>query len=175
MGHLLVAAGNAFAAITNAARSNFPILFSAGRNPLTDSGLHASRNRHIHWGQESFDQGAMVREFVKWDYELRMGGQIETVVDRALAIARSEPQGPVYLTLPREILSERLESLEYCDPARLGPPAATVAEAAAVERAAEMLATGRNPIAIVKSSGRDPGAVAPLVALAEALAMPVFE
>src|SRR5205807_376190 len=29
--------------------------------------------------------------------------------------------------------------------------------------------------AIVKSSGRDPGAVAPLVALAEALAMPVFD
>src|SRR5205823_1164881 len=83
-------------------------------------------------------------------------------------------QGPVYLTLPREILSERLESLEYFDPARLGPPAATVADAAALERAAEMLATGRSPIAIVKSSGRDPGAVAPLVVLAEALGMPVF-
>ena len=175
MVHVIVGTANALGGIINAARAHAPILVTAGRTPLTEDKLPGARNRHIHWGQESFDQGAMVREFVKWDYELRMGGQIETVVDRALAIARSEPQGPVYLTLPREILSERLESLEYFDPARLGPPAATVADAAAVERAAEMLATGRNPIAIDKSSGRDPGAVAPLVALAEALAMPVFE
>jgi acetolactate synthase I/II/III large subunit len=112
---------------------------------------------------------------VKWDYELRMGSQLETVVDRALAIARTEPQGPVYLSLPREALSEKLDSLEYFDPARVGPPAATVADPAAVERAAEVLVAGRNPIIIAKSSGRDPGAVAPLVALAEALGVPVFE
>ena len=47
-----------------------------------------------------------MREFVKWDYELRNFAQLETVVDRALAIATSEPAGPVYLTLPREVLAE---------------------------------------------------------------------
>src|SRR5205085_2806402 len=129
MVHVIVGTANALGGIINAARAHAPILVTAGRTPLTEDKLPGARNRHIHWGQESFDQGAMVREFVKWDYELRMGGQLETVVDRALAIARSEPQGPVYLTLPREILSERLESLEYFDPARLGPPAATVADA----------------------------------------------
>ena len=57
----------------------------------------------------------------------------------------------------------------------MGPPAATIADPAAVERAAEMLVAGRNPIIIAKSSGRDPLAVAPLVALAEALGAPVFD
>jgi acetolactate synthase-1/2/3 large subunit len=175
MVHVIVGTANALGGIINAARAHAPILVTAGRTPLTEDKLPGARNRHIHWAQESFDQGAMVREFVKWDYELRLGGQLETVVDRALAIARSEPQGPVYLTLPRETLSERLDNLEYYDPPRMGPPAATVADPAAVARAAEILVAGRNPIVIVKSSGRDPGAVTPLVALAEALGMPVYE
>ncbi len=175
MVHVIVGAANALGGIINAARANAPILFSAGRNPLTEAGLPGSRNRHIHWAQESFDQGAMVREFVKWDYELRMGSQLETVVDRALAIARSEPAGPVYLTLPREVLSERLDAIEYFDPPRVTPDPAKVPDPAAIERAAGILAAAKNPIVIVKSSGRDPGAVAPLVALAEALGLPVFD
>src|SRR4030095_2936224 len=175
MVHVIVGTANALGGIINAARAHAPILVTAGRTPLTEEKLLGARNRHIHWAQESFDQGAMVREFVKWDYELRLGSQLETVVDRALAIARTEPQGPVYLSLPREALSEKLDSLEYSEFARVGPPAATVADPAAVERAAELLVAGRNPIIIAKSSGRDPGAVAPLVALAEALGVPVFE
>src|SRR6185503_14811164 len=174
MVHVIVGTANALGGIINAARAHAPILVTAGRTPITEDKLPGARNRHIHWAQESFDQGAMVREFVKWDYELRLGAQVETVVDRALSIARTEPQGPVYLTLPREVLAETMTSLEYSDPARMTPPAPSVADPAAVERAAEILAGGRNPIVIVKSAGRDPGAVAPLVALAETLGMPVF-
>src|SRR2546423_12068073 len=36
---------------------------AAGRTPITETGHIASRNRSIHWGQEAFDQGGMVREF----------------------------------------------------------------------------------------------------------------
>src|SRR5262245_32457480 len=154
MVHVIVGTANALGGIINAARAHAPILVTAGRTPLTEEKLLGARNRHIHWAQESFDQGAMVREFVKWDYELRLGGQLETVVDRALAIARTEPQGPVYLTLPRETLSEKLDNLEYYDPPRVTPPAPSVADGAAIERAAELLAGARNPIAIVKPSGR---------------------
>ena len=175
MVHVIVGTANALGGIINAARAHAPILVTAGRTPLTEDKLPGARNRHIHWAQESFDQGAIVREFVKWDYELRLGAQVETVVDRMLSIARSEPQGPVYLTLPREVLSERMENLEYFDPARVTPPAPSVADPAAIERAAEILAAARNPIVIAKSSGRDPGAVAPLVALAETLGVPVFD
>ncbi len=83
-----------------------PILLGAGRTPLTETGHQASRNRSIHWGQEMFDQGGLAREFVKWDYELRAGQSADSIVDRALDIAMSEPRGPVYLTLPREVLAD---------------------------------------------------------------------
>src|SRR6185295_8155545 len=81
MVHVIVGAANAMGGIINAARSNAPMLFTAGRNPLTESGYAGSRDRAIHWAQESFDQGGLAREFVKWDYELRNFSQLETVVD----------------------------------------------------------------------------------------------
>ena len=106
MVHVGVGTANALNGLINASRQNIPILFTAGRTPLTESGaLPAARNNYIHWAQEHFDQGGMLREFMKWDYELKHAEQVETVIDRALAIAKSEPQGPVYVTLPREILA----------------------------------------------------------------------
>src|SRR6058998_3372615 len=175
MVHVNVGTGNASTAIITAARANVPILMSAGRTPITEEGLPGARDLHIHWAQESFDQAAMLREYVKWDYELRMGAQLETVVDRALAVATSEPAGPVYLTLPREVLAERLQEIEYFDPPRLRADAERVPDPAVIEEAARALIAARNPIVIAKSGGRDPRAVAPLVTLAETLGLPVFE
>ena len=175
MVHVIVGAGNAAGGVINAARSNVPMLFSAGRNPITEAGNAGSRDRPIHWAQEAFDQAGMLREFVKWDYELKRFDQLETVVDRALALAQAEPRGPVYLTLPREVLAERHEAIEYADPARAVTPAATVPDPAAVDEAAAILAAARNPIVIVKALGRDPAAVAAMVRLAEALGAPVFD
>ncbi|HYB69628.1 MAG TPA: thiamine pyrophosphate-requiring protein [Candidatus Bathyarchaeia archaeon] len=175
MVHVIVGAGNAAGGVINAARSNVPMLFSAGRNPITEAGNAGSRDRPIHWAQEAFDQAGMLREFVKWDYELKRFDQLETVVDRALALAQAEPRGPVYLTLPREVLAERHEAIEYADPARAVTPAATLPDPAAVDEAAAILAAARNPIVIVKALGRDPAAVAAMVRLAEALGAPVFD
>ena len=175
MVHVIVGAGNAVGGIINAARANVPMLFSAGRNPISEAGHSGSRDRPIHWAQESFDQAAMVREFVKWDYELRSASDLETVVDRALTLADAEPQGPVYLTLPREVLAERQEAIEYADPARMVKPGPLVPAPESVSEAAQILASARNPIIIVKAAGRDPGAVPALVALAEALGAPVFD
>ena len=175
MVHVIVGAGNAVGGIINAARANVPMLFSAGRNPISEAGHSGSRDRPIHWAQESFDQAAMVREFVKWDYELRSASHLETVVDRALTLTHAEPQGPVYLTLPREVLAERQETIEYADPARMVKPGPLVPAPESVNEAAQILTSARNPIIIVKAAGRDPGAVAALVALAEALGAPVFE
>jgi acetolactate synthase-1/2/3 large subunit len=174
MVHVTVGTANALGGIMNAARANVPIFLTAGRTPITEAGSLASRDRPIHWAQESFDQGAILREFVKWDYELRTPAQLETVVDRALALARTEPAGPVYLTLPREVLGQRLDGFEYADPPRLTPAAPTVAAPEAVAEAARWLAAARNPVIITKAVGRDPGAVPALVTLAEAAAVPVF-
>jgi len=175
MVHVIVGAGNAAGGVINAARSNVPMLFSAGRNPVTEGGAVGSRDRPIHWAQEAFDQAGMLREFVKWDYELKRFDQLETVVDRALTLAQSEPRGPVYLTLPREVLAERHEVIEYADPARAVVPAGTLPDPAAVAEAAAILAAARNPIIITKALGRDPAAVPALVRLAETLGAPVFD
>ena len=104
MVHVTVGTANALCGLMNAARDNVPRLLAAGRTPLTESGDPGSRNISIHWCQEAFDQGGMTREYVKWDYELRTGQPVESVVSRALDIAMTGPRGPVYLTLPREVL-----------------------------------------------------------------------
>ena len=88
MVHVNVGTGNASTGIISAARANVPILMSAGRTPITEEGLPGARDLHIHWAQESFDQAAMLREYVKWDYELRTPVQLESVVDRALELRR---------------------------------------------------------------------------------------
>lgn len=175
MVHVIVGAANAIGGIMNAARSNAPILFTAGRNPITEAGYSGSRDRPIHWAQESFDQGGLAREFVKWDYELRNMSQLETIVDRALAIAQAEPAGPVYLTLPREVLGERQETFEYAPASRAPRPSETVAGRAAVAKAAQILAGAAHPLIITKAVGRDPVAIPAMVALAEALGAPVVE
>src|SRR3979411_2202840 len=100
MVHVTVGTGNTINGLMNATRDNIPLLLAAGRTPLTETGHIGSRNRSIHWGQESFDQGGMVREFVKWDYELRAGQPVEPLVDRALPIPMSKPPAPAPSTWP---------------------------------------------------------------------------
>ena len=118
MVHVNVGTANAICGVMNAARENVPILMTSGRTPLTEDGLDGSRSLYIHWGQEMFDQAATLREMVKWDYELRNSKQIETIVDRAITVAMSEPRGPVYLSLPREVLAESPDDFTFQSPTR---------------------------------------------------------
>ena len=173
MVHVIVGTANASGAIINAARAHVPIIFSAGRTPLTEAGFTGSRNVLIHWAQESFDQATLVREFVKWDYELRNFAQLETVVDRALAIATSEPGGPVYLTLPREVLAESHEELTINAVPRQQAHRATVPDSAQVKEVARLIAQATTPLIITSGAGRDPQAVEALVTFAESFAIPV--
>ena len=173
MVHVIVGTANASGAIINAARAQVPIIFSAGRTPLTEAGFTGSRNVLIHWAQESFDQASLVREFVKWDYELRNFAQLETVVDRALAIATSEPGGPVYLTLPREVLAESHAELTISTAPRQQAHRTTVPDAAQVKEVARLIAEAANPLIITSGVGRDPQAVEALVTFAESFAIPV--
>ena len=77
MVHVNVGMANALMGLLNAARDNVPIFFASGRTPPTESGRLGSRDLPIHWGQEMYDQAGMLREYVKWDYELRYGEQVE--------------------------------------------------------------------------------------------------
>jgi acetolactate synthase-1/2/3 large subunit len=173
MVHVGVGTANAINGLINASRQNIPILFTAGRTPITESGaLTAARNNYIHWAQEHFDQGGMLREFMKWDYELRHAEQVETVVDRALAIAKSEPQGPVYVTLPREILASPFTSSFSLKPS-ISPASPPAAEQAAFEEAAKLLGEARHPLLITANGGRSAESSQAIEQLAQNLAVPV--
>jgi acetolactate synthase I/II/III large subunit len=175
MVHVSVGTANALCGVFNAARANVPILFTAGRSPLTEEGLPGARDTYIHWAQEMFDQSGMLREMVKWDYELRNGVQLETIVDRALTIATSPPEGPVYLSLPREVLAEKLPGFAYDSPSRHVAASPPAPDEAAVTTAARMLATAQHPVIVTADTGRDRAAVPALTEFVERFAIPVVE
>ena len=157
MVHVNVGMANALMGLLNAARDNVPIFFTSGRTPLTETGRTGSRDVPIHWGQEMYDQGGMLREYVKWDYELRYGEQVEAIVDRALAIAMAEPRGPIYLSLPREALAAPLEGFAFDATPRQVAPAPPAPDADAIERAAAILATAERPLIVTARAGRARG------------------
>ncbi len=173
MVHVGVGTANSLNGLINASRQNVPILFTAGRTPITESGaVPAARNNYIHWAQEHFDQGGMLREFVKWDYELRHAEQVETVLDRALAIAKSEPQGPVYVTLPREVLASGFIK-EFSASSTIAPATPPAADPEALEEAAKLLGAAQHPLLITASGGRTADSARAVEQLAQMLAVPV--
>jgi acetolactate synthase-1/2/3 large subunit len=175
MVHVSVGTANMICAAMNAARENVAILLTAGRSPLTETGLSGSRDGYIHWAQEMYDQAGMIREIVKWDYELRNAEQLTTVVDRALAIAATEPRGPVYLSLPREVIAAPHSDIKHPSPSRLNAAAPAAPDASAIAAAARMLAPARRPLIITANAGRDAEAFAALAQFAERFAMPVVQ
>jgi len=174
MVHVSVGTANMVCGAINAARENVAILLTAGRSPLTESGLPGARDGYIHWAQEMHDQAGMLREIVKWDYELRNGEQLATVVDRALAIAASEPRGPVYLSLPREVIAAPMPQ-PHETPRPFSAATAPSPDAGAIAAAADLLARARHPLIVTANAGRDPAAFAALVEFAERFAIPVVQ
>lgn len=173
--HVSVGAANAVCALMNAARDNIPMLFTAGRTPLFEQGPRGARNVPIHWAQEMFDQAAMVREIVKWDYELRDGTvNLEDIMDRALAVTCAPPQGPVYLTLPREVLAAEMRELVLARE-DLALPTEPAPDPRAVERLAAMIAAAEFPVIATATAGRRPADVPVLAALCERHGIGVVE
>lgn len=166
MCHVSVGSANAVCAIMNASRDQIPIIFMSGRTPLFEQGRFGSRNGDIHWAQEMFDQGGLMREVVKWDYELRDGLNVEQVVDRAYGIAQAAPSGPIYLTLPREVLAGKLDGADVRAevPAVPAPPFPSPDHVTTIAR---RLASVEFPVIVTSASGADPATVAPLAALCE--------
>lgn len=167
MVHVTVGTANALCGLMNAARDNAPILLTAGRTPSTEKGHIGSRNGSIHWGQDSFDQGGIVREWVKWDYELRPGQPPEDIVGRALDIAMTEPFGPVYLCMPREVLGDITEQPPAPPRERALGALPAAPSRSAIRQLAERIAAAEFPLIITSSNGRDPGNVAKLSRITE--------
>src|SRR5262245_60974113 len=115
--HVDVGTQNLGGMLHNAQRGRAAVLISAGRTPYTtDPTQRGTRDTYIHWLQEQFDQHGIVRNYVKWDYELRRPEQMGEVIARAFQIAASDPPGPVYVTLPREVLMTEVGNIEQPSP-----------------------------------------------------------
>ncbi|MDP2619097.1 MAG: thiamine pyrophosphate-requiring protein [Hyphomicrobiales bacterium] len=173
MVHVNVGLANSLMGLINAASDNIPLLLCSGRTPATELGRFGGRNRPIHWGQEMRDQGAIVRECVKWDYELRYPEQAAALIARALAVAQSAPSGPVYLSLPREVLADTVPA-DAAPPAPLSPTRPGPPPADAVARAADLIAAAKRPLIVVQRpvSFADFG---PLPDFAARFALPVID
>ncbi len=158
---------NAGGALHNAQRGQAGMVFCAGRAPYTWEGeMRGGKDVPIHWWQEQLDQAGIVRGFVKWHYELSRTENIAGIVERAFALAANTPPGPVYLTLPREVLM--LPATDVRMPTATSRTRATPASAdpEALRRAAESLASARRPLIVAGRNGRDANSVDALGALA---------
>src|SRR5690606_22120728 len=130
-----VGLANSVLGVLNAAAEQVPMFVCSGRTPVTERGRLGSRTTPINWGQDMRDQGAMLREAVKWDFTLHYPEQIAALVDRAMTVSKSAPSGPVYLSLPREALCATAEIPEHLGrqvpaPSRLAPHPGDIARAA---------------------------------------------
>lgn len=175
MVHVQVGTANAVCNIINAADQKVPVLMTAGRNPIHEAGPAGARNRSIHWAQEMYDQASMLRMHVKWDYELRTALQLRTVVDRAFQVAMSEPRGPVYMSLPREVIAAPLDAEIDRAQSRLRPAPVPLPNPGEIERAAELIAAAENPLIVTADIGRHQASVPALEAFAERFAIPVVQ
>jgi acetolactate synthase-1/2/3 large subunit len=170
--HTNVGTANSINMLIDASRDRVPMLLTSGRTPFTESGAEGSRSAYIHWAQEMYDQAGMLREMVKWDYEMKRGDQAGIVVDRAMEIANTSPRGPVYLSLPREVLGETVGALESNRGQRARPRDPEPASRD-IEQLADWIAAARKPLIITGMLGRDPRDSVILARLAERYALPV--
>ena len=174
MVHVNVGLAIAAMAMINARADDVPVLLMSGRTPLTEHDRPGARRTPIQYGQEQFDQASLVRDVVKWHFELRYPETVPALLSRALAVAKSAPEGPVYLSLPREPLTELTGADVAADPLQ-APSRAGAAAAEDIATAAGWLAAAENPLIICQRG--DPGGrvAAVLEHLAEAHDLPVAE
>lgn len=173
MVHTNVGTANTLNCLADACRENVPILMMAGRNPLTEQGVLGSRNSPIHWGQEMFDQAGMLREFVKWDYEMKLPLQAEDLVARALEVMMTAPRGSAYLTLPREVLGGGVPPSNRPMTPR-AHPTMPFPDPSAIEKLAAMITVAQRPMIITSASGRTPAGMDALARVSERFALPVI-
>jgi acetolactate synthase I/II/III large subunit len=142
--HVDVGTANAANAMHNMLRTRIPVLLMAGKAPFTAANeLIGTRDIYVHFIQEPFDQASLVRPYVKWEWTLPSGVVAKEALQRAHSIMHAEPQGPVYLMMHRETLTQELKEADirsYGVAPRDALPR-SVADPAHVSRLAEKLLT----------------------------------
>ena len=175
MVHVNVGLANSVMGVINAASDNIPMLVMSGRTPISERGRKGARMTPIQYGQEMFDQTSLVRDLVKYSYEMRYPEQGKQLVMRAMSLATSEPQGPVYLSLPKEPLSEIVPEITQTHHPM--PPAATkiLPDPEAIIKLARLLETASNPVIICQRGDTEGRLSRALSTLAAKHGIAVFE
>ncbi len=115
----------------------------------------------------------LMEDLVKWQSTVRTSHTLADTFHRACQIAQAEPQGPVLVNPPMEIMLEQIGVDQL--PVPPGTAAAPQPDVRVLEQVAHLLIEARNPVIFTEAAGKDPASVAYLTELAELLALPVIE
>ena len=164
-------------AIHTAWRSSLPVIMTAGFPPTAASGtMNGARDEGGHlWMQQVYDQNGIVRNYTKWGHQLAYQDNPGVIASRAVQVARSEPCGPVYLTVPKEISLLPVRDARFPSADQLGIPRPAAPDAQSVQEIAERLIAAKSPVVVVSGSGRNPETVPALVALCEMLGVAAID
>jgi len=139
-------------AIYNAWNDRIPILVLGATGPVDA----AKRRPWIDWLHTAQDQGALVRDFIKWDAQPASVAAAHEALLRALQIATTAPQGPTYVCFDAGLQESKLPGrVPLPDPARYKAPPPAEPPAAVVREAAQWLSSARRPVILMGRVSRD--------------------
>ena len=164
--HSNVGLMHASMAIYNAWCDRAPVIVVGATGPVD-----ATRRRPwIEWIHTARDQGALIRNYVKWDDQpASVAAALESLV-RANSLARAAPCGPVYLCLDVSLQEDRLsQPLAMPDLTRYAIPAPPAPDSLEIETVAKLLDSAHNPVVLSGRVSRHPKAWEERVRLAERL------
>jgi thiamine pyrophosphate-dependent acetolactate synthase large subunit-like protein len=169
--HANVGLMHAAMAVFNAWCDRAPILLLGATGPVDAT----KRRPWIDWIHSAKDQGALIRDYVKWDAQPASAQSLVDDIARGFKLAAEAPMAPVYVCLDVGLQESALtEAPAFPDLGRRrpAPPAAPNPEALA--RAAEMLRQAERPLLLAGRVSRDADAWQRRIALAEGLGAQVL-
>ena len=164
-------------AVHTAFHCGLPVMITGGGSPTSYPGsFRGARDGGGHiWLQQSFDQNSIVRQYTKWDHRMELQDNPGLMISRALQVARTEPCGPVYLQLPREVSIAKVDGARFPSMAQLGVARPAAPDPDGIRDIARRLIKAEHPFVIVARSGRNPATVPALVRLCELMGLPVAQ
>ncbi|MBA2690120.1 MAG: thiamine pyrophosphate-binding protein, partial [Burkholderiales bacterium] len=163
--HSNVGLMHASMAIFNAWCDRVPMLI-LGATGAVDA---AQRRPWIEWLHTAKDQGALVRDFTKWDDQpASLAAAAESML-RAAMLTQTPPRAPVYVCFDVSLQEAPIEDAKLPDLPRLQMPAPSQPSPDALRQAIALLDGARNPLILAGRVSRDLKAWEQRVALAERL------
>jgi len=135
----------------------------------------AKRRPWIDWVHTSKDQGALIRNFSKWDDQPASAEALVESFLRAAQITQTAPMGPVYVCLDAELQETRLERPpDLPDVTRYAAPAPPGPDKRSLDKAITLLVKAKNPVILAGRVSREGDDWSRRLKFAEALGAPVY-